>query len=193
MEVESCISEHPELLLQLSLKVIPSQTLNTDGSRSDSEKTDSGIPMKSSAGEYRYYFRNPDHSSDFCSELVAIREYLRSLPNILVKLGQDIILKFAVLIQGGSLCLQWIPSPVGAYRYEVADLAGEGSELPTIPSTELPTSEVHSLFLVNMNTTWTPPEYAWYVTQFPGLFLQCSCPRLAQQLFLNLGLVALRV
>ncbi|GFS76994.1 hypothetical protein NPIL_41171 [Nephila pilipes] len=55
-------------------------------------------------------------------------------------------------------------------------LLGEGNEPP--PHTHCPfhrTSEVHSLFLAIINTTWeTPPEHA-------GLnkSLQCSCPRLA--------------
>ncbi|GIY99443.1 hypothetical protein CEXT_334071 [Caerostris extrusa] len=48
----------------------------TDGSKSDSGRTGSGIFMKTSTGEFRYRFRNPDHSSVFRSELTAISETL---------------------------------------------------------------------------------------------------------------------
>ncbi|GFR31164.1 putative RNA-directed DNA polymerase from transposon BS [Trichonephila clavata] len=73
--------EHPELLRQLTLEVIdniPSQALvlYTDGSRSDSGRTDSGVFMKTNTEEFRYRFRSPDNSSVFRSELVAIREAL---------------------------------------------------------------------------------------------------------------------
>ncbi|GFU26450.1 RNase H domain-containing protein [Nephila pilipes] len=55
---------------QLSLEVInsiPSRALvlYTDGSRSDSGKTGSGVLMKTSTGEQRYCFRNPDHTLQF--------------------------------------------------------------------------------------------------------------------------------
>lgn len=204
-------NEHPELLRQISLEVInsiPSRALvfYTDGSRSDTGRTGSGVLMKTSTEEHRYSFRNPDHSSVFRSELVAIKEaldlaldadeddiwiltdskssiqYLKNWPNILDKLGQDVILKLAALNQGRTVCFQWIPSHVGVYGNEVADLlAGRGSELPTSPSAKLKTSEIHSLFLARINTTWrTPPEHAWYAAECPGLSLQCTSPRLVQ-------------
>ncbi|GFT33443.1 hypothetical protein NPIL_146991 [Nephila pilipes] len=67
------------LRLQLSLDVINSilslaLILYTDGSRFDSGRTDSGVLMKTSTGEHKYYFRNPYHRSSFRFELVAIRE-----------------------------------------------------------------------------------------------------------------------
>ncbi|GFQ71057.1 hypothetical protein TNCT_624691 [Trichonephila clavata] len=51
--------EHPELLRQLALEVIdniPSQALvlYTDGSRSDSGRTSSGVLMKTNTEEFRY-------------------------------------------------------------------------------------------------------------------------------------------
>ncbi|GIZ00096.1 RNase H domain-containing protein [Caerostris extrusa] len=89
--------EHPELLRQLALEIINNispralvffdQTeswselglhsgIYTDGSKSDSGRTGIGIFMKASTGEFRYRFRNPDHSSVFRSELTAISEAL---------------------------------------------------------------------------------------------------------------------
>lgn len=67
-------NERPELLSQLALEVVncipPPQALvfYTDGSKSDTGRTGSGVLMKS--------FRNPDHSSVFRSERVAIQETL---------------------------------------------------------------------------------------------------------------------
>ncbi|GFT57015.1 RNA-directed DNA polymerase from mobile element jockey [Nephila pilipes] len=125
--------------------------------------------MKTSAGEHKYCFRNPDHSSVFSSELVAVRKAL----NLALEADTN---------DGGTACLQWIPSHVGVYGNEIADLlAVESSELPTAPSTKLQTSEVHSLFLAKINTTWrTSPEHAWYAAESSRLSLQCSYPRLAQ-------------
>ncbi|GIX83498.1 putative RNA-directed DNA polymerase from transposon BS [Caerostris extrusa] len=73
--------EHPELLRQLALEIINNISpralvIYTDGSKSDSGRTGSGIFMKTSTGEFRYRFRNPDHSSVFRSELTAISEAL---------------------------------------------------------------------------------------------------------------------
>ncbi|GIX76012.1 putative RNA-directed DNA polymerase from transposon BS [Caerostris extrusa] len=73
--------EHPELLRQLALEIIKNISpralvIYTDGSKSDSGRTGSGIFMKTSTGEFGYRFRNPDHSSVFHSELIAISEAL---------------------------------------------------------------------------------------------------------------------
>ncbi|GFR12769.1 RNase H domain-containing protein [Trichonephila clavata] len=82
--------------------------------------------MKTNTEYFRYRFRNPDNSSVFRSELVAIREalnlaldnrasdtwiltdskssiqFLKDCPNVLDVLGQDILSKLAALTQGGS-------------------------------------------------------------------------------------------
>ncbi|GIX97120.1 RNase H domain-containing protein [Caerostris extrusa] len=73
--------EHPELLRQLALEILNNISpralvIYTDGSKSDSGRTSRGICMKTSTGEFRYRFRNPDHSSVFRSELTAISEAL---------------------------------------------------------------------------------------------------------------------
>ncbi|GFQ74799.1 RNA-directed DNA polymerase from mobile element jockey [Trichonephila clavata] len=65
--------------------------------------------------------------------------------NALDMLWQDILSKLAALTQVSSVCFQWIPSHVGVYRNEVADLlAQEDSELPTASSSELQASKVNS-------------------------------------------------
>ncbi|GFS75911.1 putative RNA-directed DNA polymerase from transposon BS [Nephila pilipes] len=171
--------------------------------------------MKISAGEHRYSFRNPDHSSVFRPELKVIREainltlegnvhhfwiltdskssiqYLRNWPNKLDKLGQDTILDLATFTHSGT----WIPSHIGVYGNEVADLlAGEGTELSTARSTERQNSEVYSQFLTYLNTTWRiPPENAG----MPLSPLECPYSSFGQELlralYLDLGLITLRV
>ncbi|GFT37030.1 RNase H domain-containing protein [Nephila pilipes] len=92
----------------------------------------------------------------------------------------------AALTQDDTVCLQWIPSHVEVYGNEVADLlAGDGTELLTAPSTELRTSEVHSLFLANVNTTWrTLPEHAGYAAECPGLSLSVLLSRTCSDHFI---------
>ncbi|GFR08207.1 RNase H domain-containing protein [Trichonephila clavata] len=131
--------------------------------------------MKTNTEEFRYRFRNPDNSSVFSSEIVAIREalnlaldnrasdtwilteskssilFLNDWSNVLDMLGQDILSKLAALTQVSSVCFKWISSHVGVYGNEVADLLSrEGSELPT--ATELQASEVLSLFTGKIKT-----------------------------------------
>ncbi|KAF8789678.1 hypothetical protein HNY73_007600 [Argiope bruennichi] len=73
-------SKHPELLCQLALEVIggiSDQALKiyTDGSIMESGRT-RNQGRKSSRRESRHYFRNPDRSSAFRSELLAINKIL---------------------------------------------------------------------------------------------------------------------
>ncbi|GFT95972.1 hypothetical protein NPIL_243851 [Nephila pilipes] len=59
---------------------------------------------------------------------------------------------------------------------EIADLlAGEGNKLPTAPSTELRTFEVHSLFLASINTTWRTHPNMFGMT-LSSLDCPCSAP-----------------
>ncbi|GBN58592.1 hypothetical protein AVEN_123112-1 [Araneus ventricosus] len=67
---------------QLSLEVIinilsQALVLYTDGSKSDSGRTGSGVYAKAEDGlVFRWRFRNPDNCSVFVPELLAIREDL---------------------------------------------------------------------------------------------------------------------
>ncbi|GIY00617.1 RNase H domain-containing protein [Caerostris extrusa] len=57
---------------------IPSQALviYTEGSKSNLDRTGSGVFTKAENGDFRYNFRNPDNCPIFRSKLLAIRETL---------------------------------------------------------------------------------------------------------------------
>ncbi|GBM74337.1 hypothetical protein AVEN_122149-1 [Araneus ventricosus] len=205
-------TQHPEMMRQLSLELInniPSQALvlYTDGSKSDSGRTGSGIYAKADDGlVFRCRFRNPDNCLVFRSELLAIREalnfalhfensdiyvltdskssiqYLKNRPEIREKTGQEVVSKIATLSQKSRVCFQWIPSHVGVFGNEEADvLAKEGSALPSASSSELFTSEIYSIHKAIANSAWrNPPAHDWYAGNRPGLSLQSVGTRSAQ-------------
>ncbi|GBL98715.1 hypothetical protein AVEN_8618-1 [Araneus ventricosus] len=176
---------------QLSLEVInniPSQALvpYTDGSKWDSGRTGSGVYTKAEDGlVFRCRFRNPDNCLVFRSALLAIKEaldfplrfetsdtyilsdskssiqYLKNWPKIPEKTGKETISKIVSLSQKSRVCIQWIPSHVGVFDNEVADLlAEEGSALPSAASGELFASEISSLHRAKAKSTWkVPPSH----------------------------------
>ncbi|GBN71096.1 hypothetical protein AVEN_247195-1 [Araneus ventricosus] len=200
------------MMRQLSLEVInniPSQALvlYTDGSKSNSGRTGSGVYARAEDGlVFRCRFRNPDNCSVFRSELLAITEaldfalrsetsdtyiltdskssiqYLKNWTKISEKTGQEIISKIVSLSQRSRVCIQWIPSHVGVFGNEVADLLSkEGSALPSAASGELFASEISSTDRAEANSTWeVRPALEWYAGNRPGLSLQSEGTRSAQ-------------
>ncbi|GBN07560.1 hypothetical protein AVEN_166867-1 [Araneus ventricosus] len=149
--------------------------------------------------------RNPDNCSVFRSELLAIREaldfslrfetsdvyiltdskssiqYLKKWPKISGKTGQEIIFKIVSLSQKSRVCIQWIPSHVGVFGNEVADLLAKvESALPSVASGELFASEIFSIHRDKANSTLkVPPAPEWYAGNRPGLSLQSEGTRSA--------------
>ncbi|GBN74406.1 hypothetical protein AVEN_30936-1 [Araneus ventricosus] len=84
--------------------------------------------------------------------------------------------------QKSRVCFQWIPSHVGVFGNEEADLlAKEGSALPSATSSELFTSEIFSIHKAKANSAWkNPPTHDWYAGNRPGLSLQSVGTRSAQ-------------
>ncbi|GBM39162.1 hypothetical protein AVEN_208341-1 [Araneus ventricosus] len=173
--------------------------LYTDGSKSDSGRTGSGVNATAENGlVFRCRFRNPDNRSVFRSELLAIREalnfalrseasdtyvltdskssiqYLKNWSKISEKTGQEIISKIVSLSQKSRVCIQWIPSHVEVFGNEVADLLTKvGSTLPSAASGELFASEISSIHRSKANSTWkVPPAHEWYAGNRNGLSLQ---------------------
>lgn len=74
------------------------------------------------------------------------------------KSSQDIISKFSKFWQCNSIYCQWIPFHVGMNGKEMLDdLARKGSVAPASNSTDLFTSEIHSLYKYIMNSSWKLP------------------------------------
>ncbi|GBN96079.1 hypothetical protein AVEN_106025-1 [Araneus ventricosus] len=80
------------------------------------------------------------------------------------------------------VCFQWIPSHVGVFGNEEADvLTKEGSALPSATSSELFTSEIFSIHKDKANSAWkNPPTHDWYAGNRPGLSLQSIGTRSVQ-------------
>ncbi|GBM90041.1 hypothetical protein AVEN_50663-1 [Araneus ventricosus] len=107
---------------------------------------------------------------------------LRNWPEIREKTGEEVISKIGTLSQKSRVCFQWIPSHVGVFGNEEADvLAKEGSALPSATSSELFTSEIYSIHKAKANSAWkNPPTHDWYAGNRPGLSLQSVVTRSAQ-------------
>ncbi|GBN94475.1 hypothetical protein AVEN_144505-1 [Araneus ventricosus] len=148
---------------------------------------------------------SPDNCSVSRSELLAMREaldfalrsetsdtyiltdskssiqYLKNWPKISEKTGQEIVSKIVSLSQKIRVCIQWIPSHVGVFGNEVADLlAKEGSALPSAASAEHFASEISSIHRDKANSTSkVPPAHKWYAGNRPSLSLQSRGTRSA--------------
>ncbi|GBN68560.1 hypothetical protein AVEN_114854-1 [Araneus ventricosus] len=100
------------------------------------------------------------------------------LDSPLVSINRIIVLNY----RNRRVCFQWIPSHVGVFDNEEADvLAKEGSALPSATSSELFKSEIFSIHKAKANSAWkNPPTHDWYAGNRPGLSLQSVGTRSAQ-------------
>ncbi|XP_071041949.1 uncharacterized protein [Parasteatoda tepidariorum] len=201
--------DHPELLKQLALEVIntiPKQSIlvYTDGSKTDTSSSGSGVYIKSSNYSLNISKRNPDFCSVFRSVLIAIDTALDSLltlqdqNNIWIlsdslssiqylthwrkvrdKTSDSILHKTKILSRLREVHLQWIPSHVGVLGNDIADtLAKEGTKENLISPNSLTFMELASKKKKEDLASWlVPPKHHWYQSTSPGGALNIRCNR----------------
>ncbi|GBL99228.1 hypothetical protein AVEN_140689-1 [Araneus ventricosus] len=140
----------------------------TDGSRTDSDCTGSGIYITTHNQELKIHRRNPDFCSVFRNELIAIDEGLDSLSSfsysdeiwvltnsrnsiqhlanwhrVRDNTGMNILNKLKRFSVSYRIHLQWIPSHVNIQGNAIADaLAKAGADDVSVPSAPLTYLEV---------------------------------------------------
>ncbi|XP_055932819.1 uncharacterized protein LOC129962845 [Argiope bruennichi] len=193
-------SQHPEFLRQAALEVInniPSEAvlIYTDGSKDENGHTGSGVVIKSGNEETFLSQRNPDFSSVFGSELIAIDmalgfsldhqligeiwllvdsrsviQYLENWRNIVDQRGIRVFEKLKLMSKSSAINFQWIPSHVNLKYNDIADsLAKKGSSLTLNSAEPLTFQEMCSRSKALVNSSWKlPPSHPWYLGSGPG-------------------------
>ncbi|GFU96652.1 RNase H domain-containing protein [Trichonephila clavipes] len=176
----------PEYLRQLALEIInkipaTAMQIYTDGSKDEQNSCGSGIFIKAPNCSHNIKIRNSDFCSVFRSELIAIDEALRIIKtmtspdeiwilcdsrsaiqhlsdwtNVGDKTSVSILKNLKELSQQHEIYFQWIPSHIGLFGNDTADLLAK-EEL------------------------WkTPPTHPWYNRQAPGGALSIKADRVVQ-------------
>ncbi|GBN81464.1 hypothetical protein AVEN_77319-1, partial [Araneus ventricosus] len=168
--------DHPAYLRQLALEIIndiPVESVKaySDGSRNDSDCTDSGIYIKTNNQELKIQRINRDLCSFFRRELIATDEGIDSLSSFFCgneiwiltdsrssiqhlanwhrvkdNTGMNILNKLKSLSVSYRIHLQWIPSHVNIQGNEIADaLPKAGADDASVPSAPLTCLELLEL------------------------------------------------
>ncbi|GFY35526.1 RNase H domain-containing protein [Trichonephila clavipes] len=174
-ELLSFSSKKNQHLRQLALETIhntPPDAVHifTDGSKFDSGNTGSGVVIKNQDVITKIKRRNPNHSSLFRSELIAINaapehmmsikgsrdiwiftdsksliQYLSNWRNIGDRIGLNIIDNVKTFSTHNDIHLQWIPSHVDlCFNNQADELAKEGFDDPIDSSDLLTYNEIYS-------------------------------------------------
>ncbi|GFT86484.1 putative RNA-directed DNA polymerase from transposon BS [Trichonephila clavipes] len=200
----------PEYLRQLALEIInkiPATAIYADGSKDDQNSCGSGIFIKAPNCSHNIKIRNPDFCSVFRSELIAIDEALRIIKtvtspdeiwilcdsrsaiqhlsdwtNIGDKTSVSILKNLKELSQQHEIYFQWIPSHIGLFGNDTADLlAKEGVIEDLMSRRTLTFSEIFSKTKSLIQELWkTPPTHPWYNRQAPGGALSIKMDRVVQ-------------
>ena len=205
-------NEHPEYLKQLALETINmipknAKKIFTDGSKDEFGHTGSGVLIMENEINKTLKLRNPDHSSVFRSELIAIDSALKSIArdtdtkyiwiltdsrssiqhlqnyqDVHDATGIHILQQLRELSQKIDIHFQWIPSHVGIQGNEIADsLAKEGSKGITPETEQLTYTEIYSKFKMKTNQKWKlPPQHSWYKAKNPGDSIRTTLQRKEQ-------------
>ncbi|GFV30661.1 RNase H domain-containing protein [Trichonephila clavipes] len=184
---------------------IPSDAIKiyTDGSRL-SDRAGNGIYIEKRGERSTFYHGNPDFSSVFKSELIAIEHGLEAVLNeqdfgnlwiisdsrsslqhlynwITVgdKAGISILQKLRQISKSHDVHLQWIPSHVNIFGNEQADLLPkEGCNASPPISSTLTYSEHQSRVKSEILKEWRiSPNHHWYESKHPGSSFLPKCGR----------------
>ncbi|GFT24042.1 putative RNA-directed DNA polymerase from transposon BS [Trichonephila clavipes] len=151
--------------------------------------------------------KNPDFGSVFRSELIAIDEALRIIKTVISpdeiwilcdsrsaiqylsdwtnvgdKTSVSIFKNLKELSQQHEIYFQWIPSHIGLFDNDTADLfAKEGVTEDLMSRRTLTFSEIFSKTKSLIQELWkTPPTHPWYNRQAPGGALSIKADRVVQ-------------
>ncbi|GFV27519.1 RNase H domain-containing protein [Trichonephila clavipes] len=202
----------PEYLRQLALEIInkipaTAMQIYTDGSKDEQNSCGSGIFIKAPNCSHNIKIRNSDFCSVFRSELIAIDEALRIIKtmtspdeiwilcdsrsaiqhlsdwtNVGDKTSVSILKNLKELSQQHEIYFQWIPSHIGLFGNDTADLlAKEGVTENLMSRRTLTFSEIFSKTKSLIQELWkTPPIHPWYNRQAPGGALSIKADRVVQ-------------
>ncbi|GFV45113.1 RNase H domain-containing protein [Trichonephila clavipes] len=202
----------PEYLRQLALEIInkipaTAMQIYTDGSKDEQNSCGSGIFIKAPNCSHNIKIRNSDFCSVFRSELIAIDEALRIIKtmtspdeiwilcdsrsaiqhlsdwtNVGDKTSVSILKNLKELSQQHEIYFQWIPSHIGLFGNDTADLlAKEGVTENLMSRRTLTFSEIFSKTKSLIQELWkTPPTHPWYNRQAPGGALSIKADRVVQ-------------
>ncbi|GFV94007.1 putative RNA-directed DNA polymerase from transposon BS [Trichonephila clavipes] len=173
----------PEYLRQLALEIInkipaTAMQIYTDGSKDDQNSCGSGIFIKAPNCSHNIKIRNPDLCSVFRSDRSAI-QHLSDWTNIGDKTSVSILKNLKELSQQHEIYFQWIPSHIGLFGNDTADLlAKEGVTEDLMARRTLTFSEIFSKTKSLIQELWkTPPTHPWYNRQAPGGALSIKADR----------------
>ncbi|GFX74919.1 putative RNA-directed DNA polymerase from transposon BS [Trichonephila clavipes] len=202
----------PEYLRHLALEIInkipaAAMQIYTDASKDDRNSCGSGIFIKAPNCSHTIKITNPDFCSVFRSELIAIDEALRIFKtvtssdeiwilcdsrsaiqhlsdwtNVGDKTSVSILKNLKELSQQHEIYFQWIPSHIGLFGNDTADLlAKEGVTEDLMSRRTLTFSEIFSKTKSLIQELWkTPPTHPWYNRQAPGGALSIKVDRVVQ-------------
>ncbi|GFW89998.1 protein CASC3 [Trichonephila clavipes] len=202
----------PEYLRQLALEIInkipaTAMQIYTDGSKDEQNSCGSGIFIKAPNCSHNIKIRNSDFCSVFRSELIAIDEALRIIKtmtspdeiwilcdsrsaiqhlsdwtNVGDKTSVSILKNLKELSQQHEIYFQWIPSHIGLFGNDAADLlAKEGVTEDLMSRRTLTFSEIFSKTKSLIQELWkTLPTHPWYNRQAPGGALSIKADRVVQ-------------
>ncbi|GFX86336.1 putative RNA-directed DNA polymerase from transposon BS [Trichonephila clavipes] len=202
----------PEYLCQLALEIInkipaTAMQIYTDGSKDEQNSCGSGIFINAPNCSHNIKIRNSDFCSVFRSELIAIDEALRIIKtmtspdeiwilcdsrsaiqhlsdwtNVGDKTAVSILKNLKELSQQHEIYFQWIPSHIGLFGNDTADLlAKEGVTEDLMSRRTLTFSEIFSKTKSLIQELWkTPPTHPWYNRQAPGGALSIKADRVVQ-------------